>query len=174
MFQQTFELPLINEPQANTDIRCLIGTLFNHGSFESIVGKTTRTCRRLMKVRVYRNLNKPEFYSILAMEGENKGKVVGYAKSVLIENCQLIVSTASRKRVLRDNRKNVHAFCQGILCDAADIVQKLNGSELEVTYSPYKMDTFYQRCNEKPFTDKCNQALLQGSSIFVTEMVTQA
>lgn len=84
-------------------------SLFNNSNtrFLSLVGKVTRECIRYTRVRVYRNLNKPEFYSILAMEGDNKGKVVGYAKSVLIENGQFVVGAKSRLRVLSEKRKKV-------------------------------------------------------------------
>jgi len=43
-------------------------------------------------VRVYRNLLKPNFFSIQAMEGPNKGKVVGYARAVGLENVTFVVS----------------------------------------------------------------------------------
>ncbi len=169
MFQATMDLPLGDIATSSIKPKCLSNSLFENGQFESKVGKADRLCRRLMKVRVYRNLNKPEFYSILAMEGEDKGKVVGYARSVLLENCQLVVSSASRLRVLRDKRKNVHAFCQGVVVDASDCVQTLDGTERAITYNPYKMGTFYRRDDESPFTDGCTQALLQGSDVYITE-----
>lgn len=169
MFQSALELPSLDTLSTGTEIKCLTETAFEDGEFHSKVGKATRTCRRLMKVRVYRNLNKPEFYSILAMEGEDKGKVVGYAKSVLLENCQFKVSEASRQRVLRDKQRNVHAFCQGVIVDASHTVQKLNGSECAVTYNPYIMGSFYRRSDNQPQTENCNQVLLQGSDVYITE-----
>lgn len=169
MFQVTIDLPLEGTAVSNAEPKCLRDSLFKDGQFTSTVGKVERVCRRLMKVRVYRNLNKPEFYSIMAMEGEDKGRVIGYARSVLLENCQLVVSEKSRQRVLKEKRKNVHAFCQGVIVDASEMVQTLDGTECVVTYNPYKMGSFFRRDDETPFTDSCTQALLQGSDVHITE-----
>ena len=169
MFQATMDLPLGDFAASSIEPKCLRNSLFKDGQFESKVGKADRICRRLMRVRVYRNLNKPEFYSILAMEGEDKGKVIGYARSVLLENCQLVASEKSRQRVLREKRKNVHAFCQGIIVDASEMVQTLDGTECAITYNPYKMGSFFRRDDDSPFTDGCTQALLQGSDVYITE-----
>lgn len=169
MFQATMELPLGGFVASSVEPRCLRKSLFENGQFFTKVGKAERVCRRLMKVRVYRNLNKPEFYSIMAMEGEDKGKVVGYARSVLLENCQLVVSEASRQRVLREKRRNVHAFCQGTIVDASEIVQALDVSECAITYNPYKMGSFFRRQDDSPYTGGCIQALLQGSDVYITE-----
>lgn len=171
MFQATMELPLGGFTESSVEPKCLLNSLFKNGQFCTTVGKAERVCRRLMKVRVYRNLNKPEFYSIMAMEGEDKGKVVGYARSVLLENCQLVVSEASRQRVLREKRRNVHAFCQGIIVDASEIVQALNGKECAITYNPYRMGSFFRRDDDLPYTDGCAQTLLQGSDVYITESV---
>ena len=146
-------------------------SMFVDGAFESKVGKVTRICKHLMRVRVYRNLNKPEFYSILAMEGENKGKVVGYARSVLIKDCKFKVSEASRQRVHREQRRNVHAFCEGYILDAFESAQSLSGDELVITYNPYKLPTFYKRSDETAQTDNCAQALLQGSDVHIIDSI---
>jgi hypothetical protein len=169
MFQSYLNFTERTIVECKPQIKTLTESLFCDGEFESQVGKAVRTCRRLMKVRVYRNLNKPEFYSILAREGADKGKVVGYARAVLLENCEFIVSSASRNRVLREKRKNVHAFCQGIIVDASETSQLLTGEETIVTYNPYKMETFYKRIDDSPYSQKCNQALLQGSDVHITE-----
>ena len=67
-----------------------------------------------MRVRVYYNLNRA-VWSIKAMEGEHKGRVIGYASSVTLRNAHTVVSEASRQRVLREQRKNVHAYIDGEL-----------------------------------------------------------
>jgi hypothetical protein len=149
----------------------MMGSLFNNDVFESQVGKATRQCARFMKVRVYRNLNKSDYYSILAMEGVNKGKVVGYARSVLVKECQFKVSNASRLRACREKRRNVHAFCEAILVDAFEHAQELTGKEKAVTYNPFKSPTFYCRSDESPQTENCDQAILQGSDVHIISEV---
>ena len=168
MFQASIDFSANDVVTVNTP-KTLEKSLFKDGAFDSMVGKNQRTCRRLAKVRVYRNLNKPEFYSIMAMDGINKGKVIGYARSVLLENCQLVVSEASRQRVKRDGRKNVHAYCQGYVCDEFDVAQSLTGDECAITYNPYFMGSFFRRDNGQAFTDDCTQVLLQGSNVYITE-----
>ena len=67
-----------------------------------------------MRVRVYYNLNRA-VWSIKAMEGEFKGRVIGYADAVVLSNAHTVVSEAGRQRVLRERRKNVHAYIEGEL-----------------------------------------------------------
>ena len=65
-----------------------------------------------MRVRVYYNL-KRAVWSVKAMEGAFKGKVIGYANAVVLSDAHTVVSEASRQRVLREQRKNVHAYIDG-------------------------------------------------------------
>lgn len=147
----------------------LIDSLFDKSGFDTTVGKVVRTCQKLMKVRVYRNLNKPEYYSILAMEGVDKGKVIAYAKSVLLENVTFRVSEASRQRVLRDQRRNVHAFCEGVIVDASNTLQRIAPDALVVTYNPYRSGSFYRKIDGLPCVVGCIQAILQGSDVHIIE-----
>lgn len=67
------------------------------------------------RVKVHRNLNAPgsPVYSIVALSGEHKNKVVGYAPSVQLRNVELKVSEASHRRVLREGVRNVHSWAIG-------------------------------------------------------------
>lgn len=67
-----------------------------------------------MKVRAYRNLH-AQRWSVLAMEGEHKGRVIAHAGSVLLKDVTPVVSEAGRQRVLRGARKHVHAYLEGTL-----------------------------------------------------------
>lgn len=168
MFQSSIDFDFGSELSEPPKKRALENSLFySSPTFNSQVGKVERSCVQMLRVRVYRNLNKPEFFSILAMEGVNKGKVCGYARSVLLENAKFKVSIKSRERVLRDNRRNVHAFIEAILVDASNDIQPLNGSEKCVTYNPFVCDTFFVRNTSEAFMDDVNEALLQGSDVFV-------
>ena len=106
MFQSNLDLIGTGEGYSTNKRRLLEKSVFESDRFESKVGRNVRSCYRMMKVRVYRNLNKPEYFSILSMEKENKGRVVGYARSVLLENCNFVVYETARQKVLRD-RKSV-------------------------------------------------------------------
>lgn len=142
-------------------------SLFQEDVFTSTVSKSQRACKRGMKVRVYRNLNKKEFYSILALEGEFKGKVCGYAKSVVIENVIFKVSAKSQQRVLRENRRNVHAFCEGFITDASDCVVDIDFEHEVVTYNPFKKASFYKRDDESVYMHPADKVRLQGSDAHV-------
>lgn len=88
-------------------------------------------------VQVYRNLkykNEP-VYSIRSV---NTGLVLGHATTLLLSRCVFVVSQAGRKRVLREKRKNVHAWVEGCfgIIHAGD--DKIFNDGVKVTYNPYK------------------------------------
>lgn len=91
-----------------------------------------------MKVFVYYNLHKHVF-SIKAMEGDRKGRVVGYTTHVILSDATPKVSEAGRLRVIRERKKNVHAGIVGIVESLGDIGKQIGE---EVTYNPYKFSTF--------------------------------
>lgn len=91
-----------------------------------------------MKVFVYRNLHKG-CYSIKALEGEHKGKVVGWNNSVLLSNATQKVSEAGRQRVLKDKQKNVHA---GIVGHYNEPLYSFKADGEEIYYNPYKVECF--------------------------------
>lgn len=77
-----------------------------------------------MKVRIYRNLNRPSLFSIVALSGEHKGKVLGYAPVVGISNVDLKVSEKQRHSVLEKQVRTVHAFAEGNLVGLRTSCQK--------------------------------------------------
>jgi hypothetical protein len=98
-----------------------------------------------MKVAVYFNLHKKTF-SIKALEGANKGRVIDYSDDVTIENAMFKVSQAGRNRVLQEKRNNVHAYVIGELksTEVAGIVGE------KVTYNPYLYSTFVTAMHKTP------------------------
>jgi hypothetical protein len=62
-----------------------------------------------MRVEVYWNLHR-NLFSIRALSGPMKGRVIGHAHKVILEDVAFVVREAGRQRVLREKRKNVHAF----------------------------------------------------------------
>jgi hypothetical protein len=97
-----------------------------------------------MKVDVYFNLHKK------CLSVRHKGKVIHHSNYVKILNPKFVVSEAGRQRVLREKRKNVHAFVRGELAalendpkDSADNLQT-------ITYNPYKYTSFVAKSNEAP------------------------
>lgn len=104
-----------------------------------------------MKVRLYRNLSpqyrKRRAWSILAMEGPQKGRVVAIVDGAAIRDADFVVSEAGRQRVIRDRAKNVHAFVQGKLVKSwpLDTLPKgvtgddlSKGVDVRIGYDPYR------------------------------------
>jgi len=104
-----------------------------------------------MKVFVYFNLHR-KCFSIKALEGPNKGRVIYHSSGVLLFDCTFKVSEAGRQRVLRERKKNVHAGVVGFLFD--DAVDGTYDHVLRygtpITYNPYKYDSFVHLYGEHP------------------------
>lgn len=88
-----------------------------------------------MKVFVYWNLTK-KCWSVKALEGPQKGRVVFRTTALTLTNCTFKVSKAGRDRVLREQRKNVHAGVVGYF--VVDRPQPVPPDPLLVTYNPYR------------------------------------
>lgn len=82
---------------------------------------------------VYRNLHRGD-WSI--REG---GLVVAHRDFVLVEDARFVVQPAGRARVLREKRKNVHAFVRG---EVSETVPKLGKDWGRASYNPYRAPYF--------------------------------
>ena len=86
------------------------------------------------KVQVYYNLHKKVF----SIKDKKTQRVIRHAKSILLRDAKFIVREGGRQRVLKEKRKNVHAFVEGYpvnLTISKDNCQK-------VWYNPYKTNSF--------------------------------
>lgn len=93
-------------------------------------------------VKVHRNLNNG-LWSITAKTGEFKNKVVHHCSHVSISDVKFVISEAGRKRVLKEGRKNVHAWCVGIITSFDKTACNTDNSK-QVTYDPYQHGFFFQ------------------------------
>ena len=120
-----------------------------------------------MKVFVYFNLHR-KLFSIKALEGDMKGRVIAHRHTVLINDATFKVSEAGRQRVIREQRKNVHAGVSGTWFDDDDVQGRtnsfviINGSA--ITYNPYKYNTFVHLYGEHPITSARVVALTVSES----------
>jgi hypothetical protein len=117
-----------------------------------------------MKCFIYRNLHKPSHtYSLKALEGEHKGRVIGYAQCLLVDQATFVVSEAGRQRVVKTGRKNVHAGIVGNVIEAyqlqtrlpntinpGQVYQSIETPHRTVKYNPYKAATFYDAKTNEP------------------------
>lgn len=120
-----------------------------------------------LKCFVYFNLHR-KVWSIKALEGEHKGRVIAHSSMVEMSDCTFKVSEAGRQRVLRDKRKNVHAGIVGVVRIIGENMDPLSRTAMRreanwvrhgghpayepITYNPYKFSTFVRRSTETPVT----------------------
>jgi len=99
------------------------------------------------RVRVYRNLNRPTLFSVVALSGDHKGKVMGYAAVVGLANVSLKVSERQRQGVLVKQVRTVHAFAEGTLVEMTSELPESckRQSSKVVTYQPFLAGFFFDR-----------------------------
>ena len=115
-----------------------------------------------IKVRAYRNLH-TGLWSVKSMEGRNYGRVIMHCDTVVLNNAKFVVLEKGRQRVIKEGRKNVHAFAQGWMIAGNIITTRYNHIRTkapyktsnntitqEVTYNPYLYNTFVNKQSLKP------------------------
>ena len=121
-----------------------------------------------MKVEIYYNLNK----HVLSVR--QKGIVIKHTPAAEVFNAKFVVQPGGRKRVLREQRKNVHAFVRGtagrlsktILSEMLGRKYKVPGNWVRVTYNPYKYNTFVDAHTKQPIHE-AKAVLLCDKKVYV-------
>lgn len=98
-----------------------------------------------MRVEVYFNLHK----YIWSVRQCSTGRVILHTNKVHIRDPKFVVRKAGRERVLREGKKNVHAFVRGEITHFDDFDPDYLDYTL-VSYNPYKFDTFVDVCDTRP------------------------
>ena len=93
---------------------------------------------------VYFNLHK-RLFSV-----RHKGIVVAHARNVKVIAPKFVVQPAGRAKVLREKKKNVHAFVRGHVTHTCNEDRCLGGEnwgerEVNITYNPYREGYFFVR-----------------------------
>ena len=107
-------------------------------------------------VEVYKNLNR-DCFSV-----RQGGIVRFHTKIVCLKNVTYKVSEAGRQRVLKEKRKNVHAFVVGTICHSDEVSKEtFPFTAAWVSYNPYKNDSFYvvgdgQKIKKSQYADLYN------------------
>jgi hypothetical protein len=113
-------------------------------------------------VRVYRNLNNGAM-SIQVKDGRN-WRVVGHVTQCVVSNVTFKVQEGCRQRVIRDGRKNVHAWGQGVLvCEQDDRII----APLLLGYNPYTDATFLDKASGSIVTH-CQHLVVRDNVVFVS------
>ena len=89
-----------------------------------------------MIVQVYRNLHN----RLLSIQDAKTGLVIGHATTVDLKDATFIVREAGRQRVLKEKKKNVHAFVKGTLTDVINF-KPFKDREVDIEVSTYIFTT---------------------------------
>ena len=101
------------------------------------------------RVQVYYNLHKK------CLSIRHKGKVIEHAQEVTLTDARFHVQQAGRERVLKQKRKNVHAYVSGKLKESFWFTQSPSYTWIakqRVTYNPYKYKNFVDKKTLEPVT----------------------
>jgi len=92
-------------------------------------------------VRVYKNLHKSRKagHPVYSIMDKRARRVIGHSDRVVLADASFVVLENGRQRVLREQRKNVHAFVDGVFLERLDFDDI--GSAV-ITYNPYKGPKF--------------------------------
>ena len=71
---------------------------------------------------------------------------MAHSPYILLRNAKFVVQPAGREKVLREQRKNVHAFVKGYLVNAKEadkLIKPIEWTQSAITYNPYEYPYFH-------------------------------
>lgn len=110
-----------------------------------------------MKVRVYFNLHK----KLLSVQTKVNGvwKVIRHTDSIALSDVTFKVSERGRQRVIKNKRKNVHAYICGTVSD-----EPMNESGMvPIIYNPYKFERFFDGTG---YIDTAEKVFVNGRKVY--------
>lgn len=124
-----------------------------------IENKDGRSVTEGQLVRVYKNLNREDCFSI---QDKKSKLVLGYASSVRLSHVKYIVGESARQRVLRDKRRNVHAYCEGYIVSTGESIPEGAATGY---YNPYNTALFINEETKQPIHET-EIAHCQGTRVY--------
>lgn len=120
-------------------------------------------------IRVYRNLTKKgKWYSVV----QNR-LTIAHSTAICIRNAKFVVNEKTRNRVLKNKRKEFHAYIEGIYATSGmGTTAKKNDLPAQIKYNPFLHESFIcDNLTEKPFKVTnakfviCNEEGVKGTYI---------
>jgi len=107
-------------------------------------------------VEVYRNLHK----DCWSVRDSKTRLVINHVDYIHLHNATLVVQPAGREKVLREKRKNVHAFIKGTQVPSwyggwpltVPLVKDWSSRVRGVIYNPYRNESFVLQDTGEPIT----------------------
>lgn len=118
------------------------------------------------RVEVYRNL-KFKDRIVYSIRDAKSGLVLGHATDILLtNNCKFVVKEVGRQRVLKEKKKNVHAWIEGSygIIHAGD--DKIFSDGTPVRYNPYTNSHFEMA--------DCGEPIVEANLVFIKEGLVSA
>lgn len=94
-----------------------------------------------MKAAVYWNIHKAKWSVAEYKSPRVYGRILRYEDTILMNECRAVVREGGRQRVIREKRKNVHAWVTGELF-CVGLGRPPNWTSI-VTYNPYRAGHFH-------------------------------
>ena len=116
----------------------------------------------MKRVALYYNLHK-ECWSVQSREKPDYGKVIAHVDEALLFDAKYVVRQTGRNKVLKEGRKNVHAFVVGTWIPF-EIISSLQMKLKHVKYNPYKHSEF--QCCEKDIKHSSYTYFTQGRQCY--------
>ncbi len=117
------------------------------------------------RVEVYRNL-KFRDRIVYSVRDAKTGLVLGHAENLLLSRCKFIVRQVGRERVLREKKKNVHAWIEGsfgIIHCGDDMIFN---DGIGVRYNPYTNSEFEMA--------DCGEPIYKANVVWIDEGLVKA
>ena len=134
----------------------------NKTYYRNIIPYKNRGIDYSKSVQVYKNLNKPGFYSI-----RQNGLVVAHSDYMEIKATKFVVNEIARQKVVSNKRKVVHAWVEGYLQEHELCTLGLDLEE--IYYNPYITDKFiYKNSGEEVQVAKRN-CVIFGEKVYIAK-----
>ena len=89
------------------------------------------------RVRIYFNLHK----KVWSIKDKKTNLVLGWTDKIRLIDCEFKVYESGRQRVLKERKKNVHAYVDGTVSNNF-YISRFTHVAAKFTYNPYKYDSF--------------------------------
>ena len=117
------------------------------------------------KVEVYRNLHK----NCWSVRDNKTGRVVQHLDEIHLRDADLVVRPGGREKVLREKRKNVHAFAKGqVTAWLSQLSEEYEAYPTkQIVYNPYLYDSFVYVTSKTPIFHAERLYLTKKGEVYV-------
>lgn len=117
------------------------------------------------RVEVYRNL-KFKDRIVYSVRDAKTGLVLGHASNLLLNRCCFIVRQKGRERVLKERKKNVHAWIEGSFGIIHFGDSRIFSEGIGVRYNPYTNNQFEQA--------ECGESIYKANVVYIEDGLLSA